>query len=73
MLFCCRTIIFSKLTFSKTSFKYTIRGSKSLDPDKANHFVGPDLCPNYLQMLSGDLAGRVEFLKPAHEIENIIC
>ena len=25
--------------------------SNSLDPDKAPHFVGPDLCPNCLQRL----------------------
>ena len=68
MLSCCLTIIFSKLTFSKTSFKYTFKGVKKFDPDQASHFIGPDLCPNCLQMLSGDLAGRAEFLYPAHQI-----
>ena len=28
--------------------------SNSLDPDQAGHFVGPDLGPNCLQMLSAD-------------------
>ena len=28
--------------------------SNSLDPDQARHFVGPDLGPNCLQMLSAD-------------------
>ena len=28
--------------------------SKSLDPDQAQHFVGPDLGPNCLQRLSAD-------------------
>ena len=35
---------FSKLTFSKTSFRNTVRLSNSLDPDQ----VGADLGPNYL-------------------------
>ena len=32
--------------------------SKSLDPDQARHFVGPDLGPNCLQMLSADNKSR---------------
>ena len=36
----------------------TIRVSNSLDPDQAKHFVGPDLGPNYLQRLSGDIVGK---------------
>ena len=28
--------------------------SNSLDPDKARHFVGPDLDPNCLQRLSAE-------------------
>ena len=44
---------FSKSTFSKNSFRNTIRVSKSLDPE-AQHFVGPDLGPNCLQKLSTD-------------------
>ena len=28
--------------------------SNSLDPDQARHFVGPDLGPNCLQLLSAD-------------------
>ena len=32
----------------------TIRVSNSLDPDQAQHFVGPDPRPNCLQMLSAD-------------------
>ena len=39
----------SKLTFSKKSFKNTIRVSNSLDPDKARQFVRLTLGPNYLQ------------------------
>ena len=30
----------------------------SLDPDQARHFVGPDLGPNCLQILSADIAGK---------------
>ena len=32
----------------------SIRESNSLDPDQAQHFVGPDLGPNCLQSLSAD-------------------
>ena len=46
--------LFSKLTFSKNTFTNTIRVSKSLDPDQARHFVGPDLGPNCFQTLSED-------------------
>ena len=45
---------FFKLTFSKKSFRNTIRVSNSSDPDQARHFVGPDLGPNCLQRLSAD-------------------
>ena len=44
---------FSKLTFSKQSFRNTIRVSNGLDPDQDRHFVGPDLgqtiCKGYQQ------------------------
>ena len=36
------------------SLDATIRMSNSLDPDQAQHFVGPDLGPNFLQRLSAD-------------------
>ena len=36
------------------SLDATSRVSKSLDPDQAQHFVGPDLGPNCLQRLSAD-------------------
>ena len=39
-------------------FFNTIRVSNSLDPDQAQHFVGPDLGQNCLQRLSGDIAGK---------------
>ena len=45
---------FSELTFLKKNFRNTIRVSKSLDPDQAQHFVGPDLGLNCLQKLSTD-------------------
>ena len=44
---------FHNITFSKIAFRNTIRMSK-LEPDQANHFVGPDLGPNCLQRLSTD-------------------
>ena len=42
----CRLLIFSKSTFSKISFRNTIRVSNTLDPDQARHFVGSDLGTN---------------------------
>ena len=45
---------FSNSTVLKSSFMNTIRVPKSLDPDKARHFVGPDLGANCLQRLSAD-------------------
>ena len=51
--FCCRLLtFFSKLTFSKKSFRNTIRMSISSDQDQLS--VGPDLGPNCLQRLSAD-------------------
>ena len=47
-------LFFSRSTFSKSSFRNTIRVSNSLDPNKNLHFVGPDLVPNCLQKLSDD-------------------
>ena len=52
-----RLLIFSESTFSKILSRYTIytiKGSNSLDPDQARHFVGLDLGPNCLQRLSAD-------------------
>ena len=47
--------LFTKLTFFlKNYFKNTILVSNSLDPDKDQHHVCPDLAPNCLQMLSAD-------------------
>ena len=47
--------LFSKLTFSKSSFGNTIRVSKLLDPDQERCSVSPDLGPNCLQRLSADV------------------
>ena len=43
---------FFKIIFLKTFSRNTIRMSNSLDPDQAQHFVGPDLDPNCLQSLT---------------------
>ena len=45
---------FSKLTFSKNSFRYTVKMSNGLDPDQDRRSVGPDPGPNCLQRLSAD-------------------
>ena len=44
--------------FQKKSLRNTIRVSNILDPDQAQHFVGPDLGPNCLQRLSADDTSR---------------
>ena len=49
---------FSKSTFSKNSFRNTIKVSNRMDPDQAQCFVGPDMDPNCLQRLSADITGR---------------
>ena len=54
MLFLLSAVFFSKSTFSKNSLRNTFRVSGSLDPDQAEHFVGPDLVPNCFQRLSAD-------------------
>ena len=49
-----RLLIFFNINFSKNYLRNSIRVSNSLDPDQAQHFVGPDLGPNCLQRLSAD-------------------
>ena len=49
---------FSKLTFSKSSFRNTIRVSHNLDTDQDRHSVGPDLGPSCLQRLSAEDKNR---------------
>ena len=39
-------------------FFKTVQVSKCLDPDQAQHFVGPDRGPNFLQSSSPDIAGK---------------
>ena len=48
------SFLLSKLTFPIKSFRNTARVSNSLEPDQAQHVVGPDLAPNCLQRLSAD-------------------
>ena len=53
---CCQLIFFSKSPVfeKKNLIRNAIRVSNSFDPDKAQHFVGPDLRPNGFQKLSTD-------------------
>ena len=46
--------LFSKLSFSKNSFRNTIRVSNGLDPNRDQCSLSPDLGPIYLQKLSAD-------------------
>ena len=55
-VFVCHMLNFSKLIFSRNSFRNIIRVSNSLDPDQARLLVGPGLDPNCLQRLSIDVA-----------------
>ena len=51
----CRLLIFFKATFSKKIFQECHEDVKnSLDPGQARRFIGRDLGPNCLQMLSPD-------------------
>ena len=54
MLFVVVCWLFSKVTFSKNSFRNTIGVSNSLGPDQVRHSVGHDLGPNCVQRLSAD-------------------
>ena len=60
--FCCCLLLsadfFSKLTFSKNSFRNPIRVSNGLDQDQDRHSVSPDLGPNHLQRLTVDDKNR---------------
>ena len=47
---------FFKINVFKKIFRNAI--SDRLDPDQARHFVGPDLGPNCLQILSADNTSR---------------
>ena len=48
MSFCSLLILSSKFTFFNTIFSRIESVSNSLDPDQAQHFVGPNLGPKYL-------------------------
>ena len=54
MLLLLSADFFSNLTFSKNSFRNTIRLSNRLDPDQDRQNVGPDLGTNCLHKLSAD-------------------
>ena len=58
MLSLCRLMIFSKLFFLKNYFRNTIRVSKSMYPDQARRYDGPDLGTKCLQRLSVDDSSR---------------
>ena len=70
--FCCLLTFFSKLTFSKTSFRNTIRVSNSSDPDQDRHSVGPDLGPNCLQRLSTDDKSRLYQEKGSYILTTVL-
>ena len=59
--YCCVFSVvrrFFKINHLKKNIRNTIRVSISLDQDQTQHFVGPDLGPNCLQMLSADETSR---------------
>ena len=57
MIFCSLKIFF-KINVFKTSYQNTIRVSNILDPDQAQHNVGPNLGPNCLRRLTADDTSR---------------
>ena len=61
VIFCAFIVgcwLFSKSTFSKSSFRNIIKVTNILDPDQAQNFIEPDLSPNCLQRLSADDTNR---------------
>ena len=54
MLLLSSAVLFSRVTFSKNSFRNTFRVSNGLDPDQDRISVCPDLGPNCLKRLSAD-------------------
>ena len=50
-----------------------VRVSNNLDPDQAQHFVGPDLGPNCLLRLSADNTSRQRVKKKIPYQENLNC
>ena len=69
---CFFLLIFFKINFFRYSFRNTARVLISLDPDQAQHFVGPDLGPNCLQRLhiSGDMRGSRKFCHRGSNFDN---
>ena len=63
MFFVVACYLFSKLTFSKYSFKNTIRLSNSLDPDQ-----GPALGPNCLQRQTTKVATSKERVNDIYRV-----
>ena len=61
----------SKLTFSKNSFRISIRVSNSLDPDQHRRFFSPDLGSNCLQKLTVDNKGR-DLIQGLHRLEKYL-
>ena len=56
LFFCSRPLtFFSKLIFTKISFRNIVRVLYSFDPDQTPHSVDPDLGRNCLKMLSADV------------------
>ena len=65
MLLLLTADFFQKFTFSKNSFRSTIRLSNNWDPDQDRHFVDPDLGPNCLriyQQTTKVIASKESFL-----------
>ena len=67
----CRLLIFSKSTFSKSSFGNTLRVSNSLDPDQARRFVGPVPGPNCLQNYRQTTLGDKELISMAAVLKRL--
>ena len=56
--FLTSTNVFLESKFLKSDFRNTTRVSNSLDPDQGGFFVGSDVGPYCLQMLSADVISR---------------
>ena len=51
-------LIFFKINFLEKFFQDYNQSVNNLDPDKTQHFVGPDLGPNCLQRISAEDTSR---------------
>ena len=48
---CCHLLVFFIVSFYQNTLGFIVRVSNGLDHDRTQYFLGPDLCPNCLQII----------------------